>query len=212
MTNSPIEMAADYLQQGGEKPNSQTVVAALAAKEKQSRKEKRHYAYEDLLGSWRLGFVSGTKMVRSKPNARPVKKLGKGRFIPRFVNIEITYKERRDAELNKSSVSGLTRPNVRSNSVKNSVALGPLRLRLYGPTSFEQKLNALAFDFTEVAVDLGSWTAYRKDIRGGEESRQSFETRSLKDQAFFTFFLVEDRYIAARGKGGGLALWTSVKK
>ncbi|MEO1378598.1 MAG: hypothetical protein AAFW70_30920, partial [Cyanobacteria bacterium J06635_10] len=35
----------------------------------------------------------------------------------------------------------------------------------------------------------------------------SRDKQTLKQQAFFSYFLIEDNYIAARGRGGGLALW-----
>ena len=200
MTNDPIKMAVTYLQrdnqQGEQKPDPQAVVSALIAAEKQSKKEKRQYQYDDLLGTWRLGFVSGTQTVRSRPNARPTKKPGKGRFLPGLLKVEITYKLKDDQS------------SAPLNEVDNQVTLGPFQLCLSGPTRFWPKPNALAFDFTKLAVSLGNWTPYQGSIRGGEESRQQFEAQALKDQAFFTFFLVEDTHIAARGKGGGLALWT----
>ena len=223
MTDRPIQLAVDYLQGGGKKPNSQAVVSALLAAERQSRREKSQYKYDDLVGKWRLGFVSGTQTVRSSPKALPVKKPGKGRFIPGFLTVEIIYKKEEDAASLASSSANPDSPNVRLNSVEinsaeinsaeinsveNRVIAGPLSICLSGPTLFRAKLNALVFDFTKLAVSLGGWTPYSGSIRGGEESRQAFETRSLKEQAFFTFFLVEDSYIAARGKGGGLALWT----
>lgn len=196
MTNDPIQMAVTYLQQGKQKPNSQAVVSALIAAEKRSKKEKRQYQYKDLLGTWRLGFVSGTQTVRSGPNARPVKKPGKGRFLPGFLSVEITYRLKDDQSSDPL------------NEVDNQVTIGSLQLCLSGPTRFWPKPNALAFDFTELAVSLGNWTPYQGAIRGGKESRQQFEAQTLKDQAFFTFFIVEDTHLAARGKGGGLALWT----
>ena len=207
MTDRPIQLAVDYLQGGGKKPNSQAVVSALLAAERQSRREKSQYKYDDLVGKWRLGFVSGTQTVRASPKALPVKKPGKGRFLPRFLTVEIIYKRADETSL-ASSVANPNRSNLRVNSVENRVIAGPLSICLSGPTIFKEKLNALAFDFTELAVSLGGWTPYSGSIRGGEESRQNFEERSLKEQAFFTFFLVEDSYIAARGKGGGIALWT----
>ena len=211
MASNPIDKAVNYLQQGGKKPDSQSVVAALLAAEKQNRKEKIQYAYDDLIGSWRLGFVSGTKTVSSGSGASPTKKPGKGRFLPSFLKVEIAYKERNCDEAQHLDQQKAVEPNVRSSLVENSVTIGPLQLSLSGPTLFKPKPNALAFDFTKIAVSLGRWRPYKGDIRGGDKSAQAFESRSLKDQAFFTFFLVEDNYIAARGKGGGLALWTRSK-
>jgi len=51
---------------------------------------------------------------------------------------------------------------------------------------------------------------YDRYIRGGQEREASFYDKPLKDKAFFTYFLVENRAIAARGRGGGLALWKRV--
>ena len=201
-----VEAAVSYLQTGKAKPKPANVVSALLTIEKQHRKEKKSFQYEDLLGYWRLGFVSGTKKVRSRPNALPVKKPGSGRFLPNWVTVEIAYSKRIFSEA-KASTNTSSEPNVRLNSVKNSVTLGPVQLCLTGPTRFRPKPNALAFDFTNIAVSLGDWTPYSGAVRGGDDLAK-FKAQSLKDQAFFTFFIVEEQYIAARGKGGGLALWT----
>ncbi|MGC1306856.1 MAG: hypothetical protein WA885_06475 [Phormidesmis sp.] len=189
MTSKAIEQAVAYLQQGGNRPNSSALVNALLLAEKESKKTKQDYSYAQLIGAWRLGFVSGTQTVRSRPNAKPVKRPGKGRFLPSLTKIEITYTD--------------------ANTVENAVSLGPLQLRLTGPTCFWPNTNSLAFDFTHLNTSIGPLTLYDGAIRGGAERNQAFKAQSLRDQAFFTFFLVEEDYIAARGKGGGLALWTS---
>ncbi len=184
-----IEQAITYISEGGQKPKPAEVVAALLAIEKQHKKEKQRYDYAQFVGTWRLGFVSGTKTVRTGPKSTPIKRPSTGRFLPGFTKIEITYTDQ--------------------NTVKNAVTLGPLQLQLTGPTQFWPNTNSLAFDFTNIKADLGPVTMYRGDLRGGEKRNQAFAQETLKDQAFFTFFLVDKNYIAARGKGGGLALWTA---
>ena len=57
-------------------------------------------------------------------------------------------------------------------------------------------------------LSLSGLNLYQGYIRNGKDREESFDKQTLKEQAFFTYFLVEDNYIAARGKGGGLALWT----
>ena len=57
-------------------------------------------------------------------------------------------------------------------------------------------------------LSLSGLKLYQGYIRGGKDRENNFDNQTLKQQAFFTYFLVEDNYIAARGKGGGLALWT----
>ena len=49
-----------------------------------------------------------------------------------------------------------------------------------------------------------------QNIRGGKDSDESFFSQNLNQQAFFSYFLVTDKFIAARGRGGGLALWQKI--
>ncbi len=194
MVIAVIDSAVRYLQAGSDRPAAKDVVNALIAVEKQSKYSKRLYQYDQLLGSWRLGFVSGTQKVRPRPSSTPVTKPGKGRFLPRFLNIEITYARDEDTA---SELFG---------TVENAVTIGPIDLRLNGPTRFWPH-NSLGFDFTALQAKLSGLLLYDGFIRGGAERNSAFKNQSLKDQAFFTFFIVEPNYIAARGKGGGLALW-----
>lgn len=192
MVSDVIRAAVSYLQQEGEAPAAADVVVALLAAEKHSKRAKQRYHYEQLLGAWRLGFVSGTQKVRPQLGTKPVKKPGKGRFLPRrLLNIEIAY----------GAAGGSL------GTVENAVTAGPVQLRLTGPTRFWPKTNSLGFDFTHVQAKLGPLTVYEGAVRGGLGRNRTFKTQSLKDQAFFTFFRMEPSYIAARGKGGGLALW-----
>ncbi len=196
-----IEKAVRYAQIGGEAPAPGDVVAALVAAEKQSKRLKQQstqrYDYEQLLGVWRLGFVSGTKKVRPRAGAKAVKKLGNGRFTPRWAKFEITYRAHEEAREQGSDVG----------IIENAVTLGPLSLRLKGPNRFWAKTNSLGFDFTGLQAQVGALNLYKGAIRGGAKQDALFQAQTLKDYAFFTFFIVNPNYIAARGKGGGLALW-----
>lgn len=189
--SSAIRAAVDYIQRGGQIPEKADVISALLAAEKESKRAKQRYTYEDLIGTWRLGFVSGTKTKKTQ-SGKSIKAVGDGRFLPGFVAIAITY----------------TQDTDNTGTVENAVKLGPLSLKLTGPTRFWPNTNSLAFDFTAIQSRLGPLPLYNGDMRGGSDRNQTFKTQTLKDQAFFTFFLVEPDHIAARGKGGGLALWT----
>jgi len=192
---STIRAAVDFINQGGKAPPSSDVVTALKAAEKESKREKQQYSYENLLGTWQLGFVSGTKT--KKTAGKPIKTLGNGRFLPRFIAIAITYTQHATADANRES----------NGTAENAVTLGPLKLKLTGPTHFWRKTNSLAFDFTALQANLGALPLYDGAMRGGAKRDETFQTQPLKNQAFFTFFIVQPNYIAARGKGGGLALW-----
>ncbi|MEM9906318.1 MAG: hypothetical protein AAF921_14970 [Cyanobacteria bacterium P01_D01_bin.44] len=187
---SGLEDAIAFLQGQGTAPPKDCVAAALLTAEKQAKCNKVRYRYDQLLGTWQLGFITGTVKTRQKASVA----MGAGRFIPRFLKIQLTY-EATDLD------SGL-------GTVKNSVSLGALRLQLTGPTKFWPKTNSLAFDFTHIDVRFGSLKLYARPVRGGADRAAAFPQQTLKDQAFFTYFLVTDTCIAARGRGGGLALWT----
>jgi hypothetical protein len=174
-------------------PAPQAVVEALLIAEKTAKKTKLRHTYSQLLGTWQLGFITGTK--RSRQRAGVI--LGAGRFLPKWVKIQLSYWRSESSQ--------------EQGNVQNSVELGPLQLVLTGPTQFWSKTNMLAFDFTRMRVSLSRLKLYEGYIRGGQDREARFYEQSVKDQAFFTYFLAQDVCIAARGRGGGLALWTQVK-
>jgi hypothetical protein len=189
MQNS-IEQAADFLQNKTAKPpESQVVVEALIAAEKAAKQTKVDYSYSQLIGNWRLGFITGTKKTRKRAGVV----LGAGRFLSKLVKIQLSYSK------SESSDTG---------DVENSVQFGLLKIVLTGPIKFWDNKNILAFDFTRMRLSLSGLKLYQGYIRGGKDREENFYQQTLKQQAFFTYFLIKDNYIAARGKGGGLALWT----
>ena len=189
--NDAIAAATRYLQdRTTSKPEPASVVTALVAAEKSARQNQQKYSLAHLVGTWQLGFITGTQKARQQTGAA----LGAGRFIPKFLHVRITYSQA-DAGSNRGSV-------------RNSVRIGPLEFALSGPIEFHPKTNILAFDFTHMTVSMTEVELYAGAVRGGDERAASFYDLPLKEKAFFTYFAIGDRYIAARGKGGGLALWT----
>ncbi|MGK7891669.1 MAG: hypothetical protein AB4042_20255 [Leptolyngbyaceae cyanobacterium] len=173
------------------RPSAAEVVDALRDTEKSFRKSKTLITYDQLVGVWQLRFITGTKRSRQQAGVA----LGAGRFIPPWlIQIHVCY----------------TKPEPSSDlgQVQNSVKLGPLKMTLTGPIRLWPKTKSLAFDFTHMAIQVGNQTVYQRAVRGGETQTQAFATQTLKDQAFFSYFLVEANCLAARGRGGGLALWT----
>lgn len=186
-----IEEAADYLQGKVTKPpEPKAVVETLIAAEKAAKQTKIDYSFSQLIGNWRLGFITGTKKTRKRAGVV----LGAGRFLSKLVKIQLSYSKSDD-----SSEKG---------NVENSVQFGLLKIVLTGPVQFWKKKNILAFDFTRMRLSLSGLNLYQGYIRSGKDREENFYKQTLKEQAFFTYFLIEDNYIAARGKGGGLALWT----
>ena len=176
---------------GGKPPNSAQVVNSLLKLEKKTKRTSNDdNSLVNLVGTWNLRFITGTKKTRKKAGII----LGSGKYIPRLVKIQITY-QGQEPESNKGTVV-------------NSVGLGFLQLSLTGPIEFISKKNILAFDFTNLKFSLGNLVLYQGQIRSRASKEADFWQQKLKDRAFFKYFLIEDSLIAARGKGGGLALWT----
>lgn len=174
-------------------PDPAVMAQALLAAEKAARQTNERPTAEQLAGNWRLGFITGTKKSRERAGVV----LGAGRFLPRWVQIQITY------------TFGQERSN--EGTVLNTVRCGPLKLTVSGPIRFFPQRRILAFDFPKMAIRLGSLKLFEGYIPKGAEREAAFladnSPRSLRSQAFFTYFWVAPNSIAARGRGGGLALW-----
>lgn len=195
MTNSLIlEKAAKSFTTGSQVPSAPEVVAALLATEKAAKSNKVSYSFEQLIGNWRLCFITGTKKTRQKAGII----MGAGRYIPQFVKIKISYQKASAPIQEKYPHAG---------SVENCVQLGGLQLILSGATKFLPNKNILAFDFTTMTVKLFGVTLYRGSIRGGKSQEEKFYTENVSKQAFFSYFFVTEKALAARGREGGLALW-----
>ncbi|MEA5536745.1 hypothetical protein [Crocosphaera sp. XPORK-15E] len=187
-----LEQAVSWLLKGTpDKPSSEQAVMALVNAEKVSRKTKPLYTPSQLKGTWRLCFITGTKQAQQRGGMV----LRSGRFLPRWARIELTYIPQIDGEFTERG------------TLENCIKLGGLELTLTGPAKFISPKNILAFDFTKMSLIIGGITLYNGKIRGGKKSEDKFQEIPLSKQAFFTYFLMENNLIAARGKGGGLALW-----
>lgn len=191
MTQNTIEQATEFLQKKGIKqPVPEAIVKALIEAEKAAKQTKTNYNYSQLIGNWRLGFITGTKKTRKRAGVV----LGAGKFLPKLVKIQLSYSQSEESP--------------EKGKVENSVQFGLLKIVLTGPVKFWFNKNILAFDFTKMQLSLSGFNLYKGYIRGGKDREEIFYQQTLKEQAFFTYFLIEKNYIAARGKGGGLALWT----
>ncbi len=202
---STLQSAVDHFKnkeqpKGKQQPPDPAAMAqALLAAEKSARQTAERPTAERLAGSWRLGFITGTKKSRERAGVV----LGAGRFLPRWVQIQITYTFNSDNGSNNG-------PN-NEGTVLNAVRCGPLNLTVSGPIRFFPQRRILAFDFPQMAIRLGGIQLFEGYIPKGTGREKDFladnSPRSLRNQAFFTYFWVTPDSIAARGRGGGLALW-----
>ena len=188
---SLLEQAVNPTIERANLPNSSEVVKALLALEKNAKKEKLSYSFANLIGSWNLRFITGTKKTRKKAGIV----LGAGRYIPKLVKIQVTYNSDRQSTVN-------------TGRVKNSVKLGLFSLSLTGPIKFMPQQNILAFDFTTITITAFGFKLYDSYLKNGARKETEFYQTAIKHQAFFRYFTIQENIIAARGRGGGLALWS----
>ncbi len=189
MCDSDLRAAVASVLAQAQPPLPESIVETLIKVEKQAKKASIRYSLEDLSGSWRLCFVTGTQKAQHRAGIV----LGAGRYIPQWLQIYLTYTQ--DPE---QADRGL---------VENTVQLGALQLTVTGPIRIVPARSIVAFDFTHLILKLGRFQLYEGEIRGGAEQAQAFTCASIRDQAFFAYFQVDDTLAAARGRGGGLAIW-----
>ncbi|QLE48016.1 hypothetical protein FD724_07690 [Nostoc sp. C057] len=184
------QAAAAYRQQKNIRPNTEILVNALLQAEKSAKQERLTYPFESLLGKWQLCFATGTKKAREHGGIV----LGKGLYVPKFIKIHVSF----DATLEQDSDRG---------EICNQVELGQLLLKLTGPVKYTGKKNLLAFDFNQMLISLFGRVVYNRPIRSGKVQTEDFYNQPIAQLPFFAFFLVTEDFIAARGRGGGLAFW-----
>ncbi|WP_353929952.1 hypothetical protein WJM97_16850 [Okeanomitos corallinicola TIOX110] len=183
------QTAAAY-REGNKTPTAEVVVDALLIAEKVAKQQRLNYPFDSLMGTWRLCFATGTKKVRQRGGII----LGKGFYVPKLAKIQISF-------------SPIGEEISDQGKVANQVKLGLISLQLTGPAKYPGKKNLLAFDFTQMEISLFNRVVYNQEIRSGNNKSENFYQQPLAKQAFFAFFLVTEDFIAARGRGGGLAIW-----
>lgn len=189
MNNSDVDFVTMINRATGtsDRPTRAEMVEALQAAEITARKDKLSIPFESLLGEWRLCFATGA----SKPKGGAVK-LGRGYYLPKFIPASITFTRDNDVEM--------------TGTVTNQLLVGTVKFKFDGPCRYPGKKNLLAFDFTELQLKILGATIYQGKIRS-KRSGFDFAKLSIADLPFFAFFWASETSIAARGRGGGLALW-----
>ncbi len=179
------------------KPPSADLITALLESESTAKKDKPEANFSQLIGNWRLCFVS------SKQTAQTVKK--SGQYLPIFLNIQLSYSPTTLEKLEMGND-----PDFTPGSIQNIIQVASVKFTINGPAKFYPKKSLLAFDFTRMKVQMFGITLYNGYIRDGKNSEAKFYQRKINQEAFFAYFLLTKQAIAARGRGGGLALWARI--
>lgn len=176
---------------GEPRPNRQTLTEALLTQEQQAKQSGWTMAMDNVLGTWQLRFTAPKQSIhKAGPSA------GKGFYVPGVVNATLKFWS--DPE----RPTGL--------AIQNQLNVFGLKLRFVGPAKLLPNKTLLAFDFESLQVGLGNVTVLSIPVRAGRKDSPTFETMPIGKLPFFAFFAADDGYLAARGRGGGLALWSRV--
>ncbi len=186
-----LQSAAEAFASVKEHPSPTDLTKALIQAEKAAKKQHYTYPYSALWGDWRLCFFAP-----QQAHQKGEQYVGKGRYFPSFMPAQISFYPASDGAGDGTI-----------GSIGNQIQAGPLLIRLTGPARYLNKKNLLAFDFTHLQVSLFGYSLYNGKVRGGPRQQQQFADQPIAKLPFFAFFQVTDRYIAARGRGGGLAIW-----
>jgi len=168
------------------RPDGKTLTAALLATEKAAKQTHRRLPLGSLLGTWRLCFSAGkqAKFQAGEPQ-------GNGFYLPKLAIARISFARNGDSE--------------DSLKITNELKIGPLTVRFTGPARYPGKKNLLVFDFTHLQLQCFGLKVFSGKI--GQRDEESFAAAPVAKLPFFAFFTATEDYIAARGRGGGLAIW-----
>lgn len=170
------------------RPSTKAVVYALLQAEKLTRQQHLTYPLEALLGDWRLCFTAPRK-----PQLKGDTALGNGFYVPQIAPAQISFTQKSTSE---------DAPQI---EINNSIQLGSLILKFIGAARYLNPKNLLAFNFNQMQLAVFNRRIFNSNLRSTHLAEQS-----IAKTPFFAFFLVTENFIAARGRGGGIALWVKI--
>ena len=191
-----------------QRPDSRAVVEALVKTEQEVKATRTALSAHVLLGSWRLYFTANKK---SRLRSGAIE--GKGQYLPGLIKAHLTFSQPTEESESAHSQEQLE-TNRHENetsptrlAIANQLQMGGVTLRLTGPAKYLNRKHLLAFDFTQMEVRLLGLTLYCGGFPGRRSKTESFDEQAIAKLPFFAFFAATDSLLAARGRGGGLALW-----
>jgi hypothetical protein len=167
-----------------DRPSPSEVIEALLSTEKALKKTPVNIPLAAIEGTWRLQFASGAKKTKRGL------KLGKGYYWPSWVYAAISFEA--------------------TGKIQNQLRLGGIEIRFTGPCRAQDKQNIMVFDFTQLQVLIGEKVIYSRSIN--KYPVEEFGARSIGKLPFFVFLYAGEKSIAARGRGGGLAVWVKTNQ
>ena len=146
--------------------------------EKKARAEGSGIEFESLLGNWKFNSVWKQGSDREDSVSSTLLQV-------LSASLELK-KDTQNQEEDKFTIS-------------NAIKFGLLTLRFTGDANLERKQPLLPFSFNCIHIKIASLTILKRSLPAPDK----------KNRPFFALIAVDSngRWLAARGKGGGLALW-----
>lgn len=206
------QAAQSLFQSEVERPDAQSVVEALVKTEQEIKTTRTPLPTDSLIGSWRLYFTASKKSLLHSGKVE-----GSGRYVPGFIKAHLMFSPKTEKGENESarpqplSTADSSTHAIASTqlAIANQLQLGAIVIRLTGPAKYLDRKRLLAFDFTQMELRLFGLRLYHGSFPGRRSNPDSFHEQSIAHLPFFAFIGATEHFIAARGRGGGLALWVS---
>lgn len=181
-----LSRAVKAVRDGGARPSGADVEAALLAIEANQRRARSVTDVRELAGEWELVFTAGAarRGRRWNPAAWPI-------YFP--VRARQTF----------------TLLRADAGTFDNAVYAAGTVFRFTGPFRWVGgRRNRAEFTFTTAALRVGPLPAVTFPA-GGPATLDGLTAKTLP---FFTFFFCRRGILAARGRGGGVALYRRIRK
>ena len=152
-------------------------IKELKLLEKNSQNNGSGIVYEELLGIWKFQFVWGKESDEIKN-------------IPSSILQVLSAK----LELKKNN-----KEDKLNFEIKNSINFGLLNIIFIGSAELKGLRPLLTFYFEELKISFSNFPIFNNKLKKPED----------KKMPFFSLIGIsaEDKWMCARGRGGGLAIW-----
>ena len=143
-----------------------------------SNKDGSGITYEELIGIWKFNSVW-------KKGSEEIDNISSSVLQVLSAKLELKKKDFKDSNFNFE--------------IKNSINFGVLSIIFHGHASLKGIRPLLPFYFENLKINIGNFTLFNKALKKTEE----------KKMPFFSLIAIskENRWMCARGRGGGLAIW-----
>ena len=152
-------------------------IKELKLLERNSQKNGSGIVYEELLGIWKFQYVWGKE-------SDEIKNIPSSILQVLSAKLELQKKNKED-QLNFE--------------IKNSITFGLLNIIFIGSAELKGPRPLLTFYFEELKISISDFPIFNKALKKPEDKKIPF------------FSLVgiskQDKWMCARGRGGGLAIW-----